>query len=437
MAAAAAVVQARIATKQAVVCVVGQGYVGLTVAAAAAAAGLTVHAVDILETRVADLAAGRNVVPGVPDELFAAGYASGGLTFTSDFSAVAGADVVLICVPTPVVDHRPDLSFVESAGRNVAAHLRAGSLVILESTTYPGTTEQVLQPLLEASGLHAGDDEFLLAYSPERIDPGNVKYGLSNTPRIVGGLTSAATTAAAAFYSLLVDDVHPLSSCRTAELAKLLENTFRMVNIALVNELAVLCAEQGIDVWEVIHGAATKPFGFMPFYPGPGVGGHCIPLDPTYLTWQMRRDTGRGLHLVETAQDVNAQMPAYVAARVVDALNDHGTSVKGAALLALGVTYKPDVGDVRESAAIEVISRLQRKGAVVSFHDPYVEEVREHGLQLRRSPLTTEALRAADCVLLLTPHSSYDLASLVRHAPLLFDARNAIGDRGTPSVVTL
>jgi UDP-N-acetyl-D-glucosamine dehydrogenase len=437
MAAAPASVQRRIATKQAVVCVVGQGYVGLTVAAAAAAAGLTVHAVDTLEERVEGLAAGRNVVPGVPDDLFAAGYASGRMTFTSNFSDAAGADVVLICVPTPVVDHRPDLSFIESVGRDLAPHLRAGSLVVLESTTYPGTTEQVLQPLLEASGLHARDDEFLLAYSPERIDPGNVKYGMSNTPRIVGGLTPAATAAAAAFYALLVEQVHPLSSCRTAELAKLLENTFRMVNIALVNELAVLCAEQGIDVWEVIGAAATKPFGFMPFYPGPGVGGHCIPLDPTYLTWQMRRDTGRGLHLVETAQDVNAQMPAYVAARVVDTLNEHGASVKGARLLALGVTYKPDVGDVRESAAIEVIARLHRKGAAVSFHDPYVEEVREHGLHLRRSPLTTAALRQADCVLLLTPHSSYDLALLVRHAPLLFDARNAIGDRRTPSVVTL
>ena len=428
--------QRRIEAGEAVVCVIGQGYVGLTVAAAAASAGMQVRAVDISADRVAALAAGRNVVPGVDDELFALGHGSGRMSFGSDFAAVGESDVVLLCVPTPVVDHRPDLSYIESAARGVAPYLSRGSLVVLESTTYPGTTEQVVMPLLEAHGLRSGTD-FLLAYSPERVDPGNPKYGLRNTPRVVGGLDPAATATAAAFYALLVDDVHTVSSCRAAELAKLLENTFRMVNIALVNELAVLCADQGIDVWEVIDAAGTKPFGFMPFYPGPGVGGHCIPLDPTYLAWQARRDTGRRLHLVETAQDINAQMPAYVAGRVVDTLNDHGLSVRGARLLALGVTYKRDVGDVRESAAIEVLARLQRKGAEVSFHDPFVEEVHDRGLSLARSDLTVEALAAADCVLLLTPHSSYDLDLIVRHSALLFDARNAIGDRHTPSVVTL
>ena len=428
--------QHRIEAGEAVVCVIGQGYVGLTVAAAAAGAGMQVRAVDISADRVAALAAGRNVVPGVDDELFALGHGSGRMSFGSDFAAVGESDVVLLCVPTPVVDHRPDLSYIESAARGVAPYLSRGSLVVLESTTYPGTTEQVVMPLLEAHGLRSGTD-FLLAYSPERVDPGNPKYGLRNTPRVVGGLDPAATATAAAFYALLVDDVHTVSSCRAAELAKLLENTFRMVNIALVNELAMICADQGIDTWEVIGAAATKPFGFMPFYPGPGVGGHCIPLDPTYLAWQARRDTGRRLHLVETAQDINAQMPAYVAGRVVDTLNDHGLSVRGARLLALGVTYKRDVGDVRESAAIEVLERLQRKGAEVSFHDPFVEEVHERGLSLARSDLTVEALAAADCVLLLTPHSSYDLDLIVRHSALLFDARNAIGDRHTPSVVTL
>ena len=428
--------QRRVEAGEAVVCVIGQGYVGLTVAAAAAGAGMQVRAVDISADRVAALAAGRNVVPGVDDELFALGHGSGRMSFGSDFAAVGESDVVLLCVPTPVVDHRPDLSYIESAARGVAPYLSRGSLVVLESTTYPGTTEQVVMPLLEAHGLRSGTD-FLLAYSPERVDPGNPKYGLRNTPRVVGGLDPAASATAAAFYALLVDDVHTVSSCRAAELAKLLENTFRMVNIALVNELAVLCADQGIDVWEVIDAAGTKPFGFMPFYPGPGVGGHCIPLDPTYLAWQARRDTGRRLHLVETAQDINAQMPAYVAGRVVDTLNDHGLSVRGARLLALGVTYKRDVGDVRESAAIEVLERLQRKGAEVSFHDPFVEEVHEQGLSLARSDLTVEALAAADCVLLLTPHSSYDLDLIVRHSALLFDARNAIGDRHTPSVVTL
>ena len=428
--------QRRIEAGEAVVCVVGQGYVGLTVAAAAAAAGMRVNAIDISVERVAALMAGRNVVAGVDDELFGLGHRTGRMSFSADFADVGECDVVLICVPTPVVDHRPDLSYIENAARSVAPHLRDGSLVVLESTTYPGTTEQVVQPLLEAHGMRGGID-FLLAYSPERVDPGNSEYGLRNTPRVVGGLSPAAAAAATAFYAHLVDDVNTVSSCRAAELAKLLENTFRMVNIALVNELAMLCADQGIDVWEVIEAAATKPFGFMPFYPGPGVGGHCIPLDPTYLAWQARRDTGRRLHLVETAQDINAQMPAYVAGRVVDTLNDHGLSVRGARLLALGVTYKRDVGDVRESAAIEVLERLQRKGAEVRFHDPFVEEVHERGLSLARSGLTVEALAAADCVLLLTPHSSYDLDLIVRHSALLFDARNAIGDRHTPSVVTL
>jgi nucleotide sugar dehydrogenase len=356
--------------------------------------------------------------------------------FGTDPAVLSSCDVVVICVPTPVVEHRPDLRFIEDAGRAVGSYLRRDSLVILESTTYPGTTQQVLRPLLEAGGLRAGRD-FLLAYSPERIDPGNVKYGLRNTPRVVGGIDQSSSTTAGLFYSQLVDDVSVLSSCQAAEMAKLLENTFRMVNIALVNELATLCAEQDIDVWEVIRAAATKPFGFMPFYPGPGVGGHCIPLDPTYLAWQSRRDTGRPFRLVETAQDINAHMPTYVTTRIVEALSDHGKPIRGASVLALGVTYKPDVGDLRESAAIEVLARLSRKGARVTFHDPFVREIRQDGLSLRRTALTAAALRAADAVLLLTPHSTYDVDVLARDSTLLFDARNATGGRGAPSVVRL
>jgi UDP-N-acetyl-D-glucosamine dehydrogenase len=416
--------------------VVGQGYVGLSLAAAAAVEGFDVEAFDVDEERIGGLAAGHNVVPGVDNGLFAAAVDTGQLHFGTDPRALGGCRVVVICVPTPVVEHRPDLRFIESAGRTVGAHLQRGSLVVLESTTFPGTTEQLLRPLLEASGLRAGR-EFALAYSPERIDPGNLKYGLRNTPRIVGGIDQASSELAGLFYSLLVDDVQVLSSCRTAEMAKLLENTFRMVNIALVNELATLCAEQGIDVWEVIRAAATKPFGFMPFHPGPGVGGHCIPLDPTYLAWQSRRDTGRPFRLVETAQDINAQMPAYVATRVAEALGDRGKAVKGAAVLALGVTYKPDVGDLRESAAVEVLARLARKGARISFHDPFVRAIRDHGLSLRRSALTPAALEAADVVLLLTPHSTYDVDMVVSHARLLFDARNAVNGRRRETVVTL
>ncbi len=426
----------RLQERTAQVVVVGQGYVGLSVAAGAAIAGLTTHGLDRDAARIAALQEGRNVVPGVDESAFALAVETGRLHFGCDLSVVETADIVLICVPTPVVEHRPDLSFIESAGRAVAPHLRPGALVILESTTYPGTTEQVLQPLLEWGGLTAGED-FLLAYSPERIDPGNEKYGLRNTPRVVGGMGPAASEAAETFYALLVDEVVGLSSPRAAELAKLLENTFRMVNIALVNELAQLCADQGIDTWEVIKGAASKPFGFMPFYPGPGVGGHCIPLDPTYLAWQSRRDTGRPFRLVEMAQDINAQMPDYVARRVIEAINDRGMSVRGARVLALGVTYKPDVGDVRESAAIHVIGQLQRKGARVVYADPFVEHVDEHGVRVERVVLDAAALAEADCVLLLTPHSSFDLGWLVEHSAFLFDARNATGARGRSNVETL
>lgn len=418
--------RARLAHRRANVVVIGQGYVGLSVAAGAAVAGMNVEAIDVDAERIAGLAAGRNVVPGVDEQLFLDAIDTDRIRFGTDATVVADADVVLICVPTPVIEHRPDLSYVERAGRSVAPHLRRGSLVILESTTYPGTTDSLLRPLLEEHGLRAGRD-FLIAYSPERIDPGNPKYGLRNTPRVVGGHSPAATEMAALFYNQFVDDVVTLSSCRAAEMAKLLENTFRMVNIALVNELATLCAHQDIDVWEVIRAAASKPFGYMPFYPGPGVGGHCIPLDPTYLAWQSRRDTGRPFKLVEMAQDINAAMPEYVASRIADVLNDHGRSVRGARILALGVTYKPDVGDVRESAAIEVLAKLAKRGATVRFHDPYVDSVHEHGLRLRRTAMNPAAVRDADLVAVLTPHSTYDFDRLADQATLIFDARNALG----------
>jgi nucleotide sugar dehydrogenase len=397
---------------------------------------MTVLGVDRDPDRIRALAAGRLVVPGVQEPPFAMATDTGRLHFGTDPAVAAHADVVLICVPTPVVEHRPDLSNVEAAGRAIAGHLRPGSLVVLESTTYPGTTEGVLAPLLEAGGLLAGVD-FLLAYSPERIDPGNAKFDLSNTPRVVGGVSVASTEAAVEFYGKLVDDVHALSSCRAAELAKLLENTFRMVNIALVNELAMLCAEQGIESWEVIDAAATKPFGFMPFYPGPGVGGHCIPLDPTYLAWQSRRDTGKRFRLVELAQDINTEMPAYVAGRITEALNAHGKAVRGSHIFALGVTYKPDVGDVRESAAVHVLNRLRRNGAEIRFHDPYIERLQSGNLDIERSGIDDATLAAADCVVVLTPHSVYDLQRVAEHARLVFDARNALKDVAASNVVVL
>jgi UDP-N-acetyl-D-glucosamine dehydrogenase len=426
----------RIAERDIDLVVVGQGYVGLSLAAAAAVEGMRVTGIDIDEERITALAAGRNIVPGVEDGVFAMAVDSGNLSFSSGYAAVESADIVVICVPTPVVDHRPELRAIESAGRLVGERLRAGTLVVLESTTWAGTTEQVLAPLLEVNGLRAGAD-FHLAFSPERIDPGNTKYGLRNTPRVVGGINPDSTKSAALFYSQLVDDVTELSSARAAEMAKLLENTFRMVNIALVNELAMLCADQGIDTWEVIRAAGTKPFGFMPFYPGPGVGGHCIPLDPTYLAWQSRRDTGRRFRLVEMAQDLNAEMPAYVATRIIDALGSRGVPVSHAKVLVLGVTYKPNVGDLRESAAVEVMSRLVRRGARVTFHDPFVEHVGEHGLDLNRTTLTTDEIAAADAVAVLTPHDTYDFDEIMSHARFVFDARNSLGVRDHADVVTL
>lgn len=431
-----ALLNAAVSRKTLRLAVVGQGYVGLSLAAAAAAEGIHVVGIDIDADRLSALADGDNVVPGVDDGTFALALESGRLQFSSAFDAIAAADVVVICVPTPITDHRPDLTAIEHAGREVGRHLARGSLVILESTTYPGTTEEVLRPLLEVGGRRVGRD-FLLAFSPERIDPGNTKFGIRNTPRVVGGVSERATHMAAEFYRLLVDDVTELTSCRAAELAKLLENTFRMVNIALVNELAMQCHDQNIDVWEVIRAAGTKPFGFMPFYPGPGVGGHCIPLDPAYLAWQARRDTGKRFRLVELAQDINTEMPDYVTRRVVDALGQRGVPLRDARIFALGVSYKPNVGDLRESAAVKTLAQLARRGVSVKFHDPFVSRVHEDGLRLRRSALNPKVLREADVVVVLTPHDTYDFDAILEHARLVFDARNALGVRGHEKVVTL
>lgn len=426
----------RIVNRKASIAVVGQGYVGLTLASVAARAGFSVVGIDVDEQRVRDLQAGVLSVPGVSEETFREALDSGRVSFSVTPEPIAGADVIVVCVPTPVRDHTPDLSHVESACRAIAAHLRRGGLVVLESTTYPGTTEQLVQPLLESSGLISGRD-FLLAYSPERIDPGNEEFMFHNIPRIVGGVTPEAAGVVGLFYGQLVDKVHVVSSSRAAELAKLLENTFRHVNVALINEMAMLCHEMGIDVWEVIEGAATKPFGFMTFYPGPGVGGHCIPLDPTYLAWQVRRDAGHRFHILEQSQDVNARMPQYVAARIGEALNDATKAVKGADIFVLGVTYKPDVGDIRESPAVEVMEHLYRRGARLAFNDPHVAGVSVNGNVLRRADITTRAISTADCVAILTPHSAYDLEWIAEHASLIFDARNAYGDRRPASVVAL
>jgi UDP-N-acetyl-D-glucosamine dehydrogenase len=431
-----ATLRRRLLARDARVAVVGQGYVGLSLACAAAEAGFTVTGIDVDADRIAGLSAGELCVPGVDEEAFRRGVATGRLGFTTGGEALGSSEVVCICVPTPVRDHAPDLSYVEQACRDVAGRLVAGRLVILESSTYPGTTTELVGPLLETSGLRAGRD-FLLAYSPERIDPGNQEFHFGNTPRIVGGATAEATELATLFYEQMVSKVLALSSARAAELAKLLENTFRHVNIALVNEMAMLCHDMGIDVWEVIEAAATKPFGFMAFTPGPGVGGHCIPLDPAYLAWQVRRDAGRQFRILEQAQDVNAQMPGWVAARIGEALNERAKPLKGARVLVLGVAYKPDVGDVRESPSLRVMAALHRRGAKLAFHDPFVEAVTLAGKRLARTELTARAVGGADLVALLTPHGAYDLDWLARTSTLLFDARDAFGAGQRPNVIRL
>ena len=426
----------KILSRQASIAVVGQGYVGLSVACAAVTEGFSVVGIDFDENRVASLSRGLLSVPGVSEQVFQAGMDTGRLGFSSRHEPLREADIILIAVPTPLRDQAPDLSFVKRACEDVAQHMASGSLVILESTTYPGTTEELVRTALEDRGLRIGQD-FLLAYSPERIDPGNDEFGLRNTPRVVGGLGPEATGVAALFYEQLVDKVIAVSSARSAELAKLLENTFRHVNIALVNEMAMLCHDMGIDVWEVIEAAASKPFGFMRFQPGPGVGGHCIPLDPGYLAWQVRRDVGRQFRILEQAQDINAVMPQYVAARIGDALNERGRAVKDANIVVLGVAYKEDVGDVRESPAVRVLGALQKRGAHVAFHDPFIRAISTNGLSLERTELTGRSVARADCVALLTPHRTYDLDWIAETASMVFDARNAYESDRYPNVVRL
>jgi UDP-N-acetyl-D-glucosamine dehydrogenase len=431
-----AALRRRVVSRSASVAIIGQGYVGLSLACAAAEAGFPVIAIDVDRERIEDLRQGILSVPGVNQRLFQAGTSSGRIDFTTDRDRLKEGEVILICVPTPLRDHSPDLSFVEQACTDIAHGLAPGRLIILESTTYPGTTDQLVRPLLETSGLIAGKD-FLLAYSPERIDPGNEEFNLQNTPKVVGGHTPEATGTVTLFYEQLVDKVVVVSSCRAAELSKLLENTFRHVNVALANEMAMLSQEMGIDVWEVVEAAATKPFGFMPFYPGPGVGGHCVPLDPTYLSWQVRREAGHQFRILEQAEDINAQMPAYVASRIGDALNDAGKAVRGAKIMVLGVAYKADLGDVRESPAIKVIKHLHKRGAKVSFHDPYIEAVSSNGTLFRRSELTQRRLSSSDCVAILTPHSAYDFEWVAVHSRLIFDARNAYSNDQGSKVVRL
>ncbi len=414
--------------------VVGLGYVGLPLVVTQARAGVPVIGFDVKQRVIDSLNSGHSHIDDIADEELAEIDAS----FTSDPAKLAEADVIFICVPTPLaVGKLPDISYIERAGESIAASLRRGQLVILESTTYPGTTEDTLRPILEKSGLKVEED-FLLAYAPERVDPANASFRTANIPRVVGGATPRSTQAAELVYRRFIEKVHPVSNARTAEMAKLLENTFRWVNIALVNEMSTIARAIGVDIWEVVDAAATKPFGFMPFYPGPGVGGHCIPLDPFYLQWAARV-TGEGTRFVELAEAINSRMPQVVVSRVQDALNEHAKALRGSNVLVLGVAYKKNVRDFRESPAKETLAGLQQHGAIVTYSDPHVPSLREEGIELESLALDEKTLRDADCVLILADHDAFDFAMIARNAPLVVDTRNALGKRGLrgANVVTI
>ena len=416
--------------RTAVVGIIGLGYVGLPQALAFAETGYRVLGLDIDPAKPAALRAGRSYLRDIPSSRVSALISQGRLNATDDFSRVGECDVAIICVPTPLAEHgEPDLSAVSGTASTIAPYLRPGQLVVLVSTTYPGTTEELVRPLLEAPGLVVGQD-IALGYSPEREDPGNSRYELGNTPKLVSGCTEMCRDLTGLLYEPVVAKVVPVSSTRVAEASKLLENIYRAVNIALVNELKMCFDRMGIDVWEVIEAAATKPFGFTPFYPGPGLGGHCIPIDPFYLTWKAH-EFDFHTRFIELAGEVNTAMPEYVVSRLRDALDLRGTTLRGARILVLGVAYKRDTGDIRESPALRILSILATRGAQIAYHDPHVPRLgrgRHYQLDLESTPLTAESLRDADAVLVVTDHSAIDYEHVVRHAAVIVDARNATRD---------
>ncbi|MGE5251841.1 MAG: nucleotide sugar dehydrogenase [Bacteroidota bacterium] len=421
--------------KRARVGILGLGYVGLPLAVVFGEAGFEVTGVDPDARKVEALSDCRSYIPDVPDEAVERLVRAGRLKATTDFSVLGEMDAVSICVPTPLrKTGDPDMSFILSATEELAKYMHAGMVVVLESTTYPGTTREVLLPRLgEERGLRAGE-EWFLAFSPERVDPGREDYTTLNTPKVVGGITPACSEVAAAWYAGAIEHIHVVSSAEAAEMAKLLENTFRMINIGLVNEMAVMCEHLGVDVWEVIEAAATKPFGFMKFTPGPGLGGHCIPIDPLYLSWKMKA-FHYNARFIELASEINTNMPRYVVNRVLDAMNDRGKTLKGSRVLVLGAAYKPDIDDVRESPALDVIGLLMRKGAVVEYHDPYIPKIHHEyeGWKMESVENVMAAVAAADVVVIVTNHHVYDYPAIIREAKFVFDTRNATGQAGKES----
>ena len=421
-----------ISEKRACVGVIGLGYVGLPLIVEFCLKGFRAVGFEVDESRTSEVNAGRSYIVDVQSTDVKKCVDAGSLTATTDFSKLAECDVIIICVPTPLRKTKdPDMSYILTAGGEIQKHLRRGQLIILESTTYPGTTDEVLQPMFEKKGFKL-DEDFLLAFSPERVDPGNPQFQTHNIPKVVGGVSQDSTDVAAMLYGQIVDEVHAVSSARVAEAAKLWENTFRAINIGMANEMAKLCNALGIDTWEVVRAAATKPFGFMPFYPGPGIGGHCIPLDPHYLSWKARQH-GFDSQFISLAEQVNSTMPNYVVELATEALNDDKKAVNGSRILILGVAYKKDIDDMRESPALSIIDLLRADGADVVYHDPFVDEVTfDHaytigdGEPLKNQELTDELLAGSDCVIICTEHSAVDYARVCERSPLIVDTRNSL-----------
>jgi len=421
----AAELRRKITDREARIGVVGLGYVGLPLAVEFGQAGFRVTGIDISRKTVEGVRAGRSHIEDVPSEAVADLVRRRRLGAQHHYRGCGKFDAIVICVPTPLRKTKdPDISYIVNALDEITKEIRRGQLIVLESTTYPGTTEEVMRPRLEEGGLRAGRD-FFLAFSPERVDPGNRQYTTRNTPKVVGGITPRCTEVAAHLYRQAVETVHPVSCSQVAEMVKLLENTFRAVNIGLVNEVALMCDRLGLDVWEVIDGAATKPFGFMRFYPGPGIGGHCIPLDPHYLSWKLKT-LDYSARFIELASEINGNMPLVVTRKATELLNQKKQAVNGARVMILGVAYKRDTSDLRESPALDVVRLLSERGARISFHDPYNREIRINGGRVAKvTPLTAANLRKADLLVIVTDHSSYDYDWIVRHARVVLDTRNA------------
>jgi UDP-N-acetyl-D-glucosamine dehydrogenase len=417
----------KLSNKTATIGIIGLGYVGLPLAVAFAEVGFNVIGLDLSTEKVATLNGAESYIPDIPTSQLAPLVKAGKLRATTSYADLHAVDALSICVPTPLTKTKdPDMSFVISASDSITEIAHPGMLIVLESTTYPGTTDEITVPRLKAKGFEPGEDVFI-AFSPERIDPANKKWHVRNTPKVIGGVTESCQEVSCLYYGTIVDTVVPVSSPTAAEMVKLLENTFRAVNIGLVNEVALMCDKLGVDVWEVIRAASSKPFGFMPFYPGPGLGGHCIPIDPLYLSWKLKtlNYTSR---FIELASEINTAMPEYVIEKVTNALNDESKAVRGSKIAVLGVAYKRDVDDVRESPALDIIQLLEGKGAKVSYHDPFVASIRlEHERRMETTALTEEWLKTADCVVIVTDHTNFDYAWVVANSHLIVDTRNALG----------